>query len=88
MAKYKLPVDKNTIASELGVQLGGERTARQNGSVGGEMVRRTFESFGRSKQIQSYIEKKTSFTKPGLFPLSHVDIKIYPTPIRQEREEG
>lgn len=49
MAKYNLPVDKNTIASELGVQLGGERTARQNGSVGGEMVRRTFESFGKTR---------------------------------------
>ena len=48
MAKYNLPVDKNTVASELGVRLGGDRTARQNGSVGGEMVRRTFASFGKS----------------------------------------
>jgi hypothetical protein len=48
MAKYNLPVDKNTIATEMGVQLGGDRTARQNGSVGGEMVRRTFASFGKS----------------------------------------
>lgn len=47
MAKYNLPVDKNTIAGELGIQLGGDKTARQNGSVGGEMVRRTFESFGK-----------------------------------------
>lgn len=49
MAKYNLPVDKNTIATQMGVQLGAERTARQNGSVGGEMVRRTFESFGKTR---------------------------------------
>jgi len=48
MAKYNLPVDKTTIASQMGVQLGAERTSRQNGSVGGEMVRRTFESFGKT----------------------------------------
>jgi len=48
MAKYNLPVDKTTVASQLGVQLGAERTSRQNGSVGGEMVRRTFESFGKT----------------------------------------
>lgn len=47
MAKYNLPVDKNTVASQMGIQLGGDKTARQNGSVGGEMVRRTFESFGK-----------------------------------------
>lgn len=47
MAKYNLPVDKFEIAKELGVQLGGDRTARQNGSVGGEMVKRTFESLGK-----------------------------------------
>ena len=46
MPKYNLPVDKNTVASQMGIQLGGDKTARQNGSVGGEMVRRTFESFG------------------------------------------
>ena len=49
MAKYNLPVDKNQIASQMGVALGPDRTSRQNGSVGGEMVRRTFESFGKSR---------------------------------------
>ncbi|KGP76573.1 spore protein alpha/beta [Desulfosporosinus sp. Tol-M] len=49
MAKYNLPVDKSTIASQFNVQLGGDATSRQNGSVGGEMVRRTFESFGKIK---------------------------------------
>lgn len=49
MAKYKLPVDKNQIASQTGVTLGPDSTSRQNGSVGGEMVRKTFESFGKSK---------------------------------------
>ncbi|MDA8226533.1 MAG: small, acid-soluble spore protein, alpha/beta type [Desulfitobacterium hafniense] len=49
MAKYNLPVDKNSIAGQMGVQLGGDRTSRENGRVGGEMVRRTFESFGRTK---------------------------------------
>lgn len=48
MAKYNLPVDKNKIASEWGVKLGGDLTSRQNGSVGGEMVKRTFESFGKT----------------------------------------
>lgn len=49
MAKYNLPVDKNTIASQINVNLGPDATSRQNGSVGGEMVRRTFESFGKSR---------------------------------------
>ncbi|MFZ3101156.1 MAG: small, acid-soluble spore protein, alpha/beta type [Desulfitobacteriaceae bacterium] len=49
MAKYNLPVDKNQIASQMGVALGADLTSRQNGSVGGEMVRRTFESFGKSR---------------------------------------
>ena len=31
---------KNEIASELGVTLGPDTTARQNGSVGGEITRR------------------------------------------------
>ncbi|KUO62599.1 MAG: spore protein alpha/beta [Gracilibacter sp. BRH_c7a] len=46
MAKYKLPVDKNQAASSMGVNLGPETSARQNGSVGGYMVKKTFESFG------------------------------------------
>ncbi|MHB1406633.1 MAG: small, acid-soluble spore protein, alpha/beta type [Desulfitobacteriaceae bacterium] len=48
MAKYNLPVDKNQVAGQMGIQLGPDRTSRQNGSVGGEMVRRTFESFGKN----------------------------------------
>ncbi|NLD26438.1 MAG: alpha/beta-type small acid-soluble spore protein, partial [Acholeplasmataceae bacterium] len=31
---------KNEIASEFGVQLGPDATARQNGSVGGEITKR------------------------------------------------
>ena len=46
MAKYKLPVDKNQVARQMGVNLGPDTTARQNGSVGGYMVKKTFESFG------------------------------------------
>lgn len=34
---------KNKIASELGVQLGGDRTSRENGSVGGMMTKRMIE---------------------------------------------
>jgi hypothetical protein len=49
MAKYNLPVDKNQIASQTGITLGPDSTSRQNGSVGGEMVRRTFESFGKTR---------------------------------------
>lgn len=43
MAKYKLPVDKQSTASELRVSLGPDTSSRQNGSVGGEMVKKTFE---------------------------------------------
>ncbi|MHB1654480.1 MAG: small, acid-soluble spore protein, alpha/beta type [Desulfitobacteriaceae bacterium] len=49
MAKYNLPVDKAQIASQMGVSLGPDLTSRQNGSVGGEMVRQTFESFGKTR---------------------------------------
>ncbi|MFZ3100906.1 MAG: alpha/beta-type small acid-soluble spore protein [Desulfitobacteriaceae bacterium] len=31
---------KYEIANEMGVQLGGDRTSRENGSVGGEMTKR------------------------------------------------
>lgn len=31
---------KFEIANELGVQLGGDRTSRENGSVGGQMTKR------------------------------------------------
>ncbi|RJE48472.1 spore protein alpha/beta [Dehalobacter sp. MCB1] len=43
MAKYKLPVNKQSVASELKVNLGPDTSARQNGSVGGSMVKKTFE---------------------------------------------
>lgn len=49
MAKYNLPVDKNQIASQTGITLGPESTSRQNGSVGGEMVKKAFESFGKTR---------------------------------------
>ena len=35
---------KYEIANELGVKLGADATARQNGQVGGEMTRRLVES--------------------------------------------
>lgn len=31
---------KNEIANELGIELGADQTARNNGKVGGEMVKR------------------------------------------------
>ncbi|NLI90870.1 MAG: small, acid-soluble spore protein, alpha/beta type [Peptococcaceae bacterium] len=43
MAKYQLPVDKQSVARELKVNLGPDATSRQNGSVGGSMVKKTFE---------------------------------------------
>lgn len=43
MAKYKLPVSKQSVANELKVTLGPDTSARQNGSVGGSMVKKTFE---------------------------------------------
>lgn len=39
-ARQALDQMKYEIANELGVNLGGETTARQNGSVGGEITRR------------------------------------------------
>jgi hypothetical protein len=46
MAKYRLPIDKSQAASSMGVNLGPDTSARQNGSVGGYMVKKTFESLG------------------------------------------
>ncbi|SFU51024.1 alpha/beta-type small acid-soluble spore protein [Alicyclobacillus macrosporangiidus] len=39
-ARQALQQMKNEIATEFGVQLGGETTSRQNGSVGGEITKR------------------------------------------------
>ena len=39
-AKQAIEQMKYEIANELGVNLGPDATARQNGSVGGEMTRR------------------------------------------------
>ncbi|MCL6600050.1 MAG: alpha/beta-type small acid-soluble spore protein [Alicyclobacillus macrosporangiidus] len=39
-ARQALEQMKNEIATEFGVQLGGETTSRQNGSVGGEITKR------------------------------------------------
>ncbi len=49
MAKYNMPVNKEETARELGIQLGADRTSRENGSVGGRMVRKIFEQFGPSR---------------------------------------
>lgn len=40
---------KYEIANELGVKLGADATARQNGQVGGEMTRRLVESAKNNK---------------------------------------
>ena len=40
---------KAEIASELGVNLGPDATARQNGSVGGEMTKRLVSQSSKSK---------------------------------------
>lgn len=39
-AKQAINQMKNEIANEFGVQLGPDATARQNGSVGGEITKR------------------------------------------------
>ena len=39
-AAQSLDQFKYEIANELGVQLGGDRTSRENGSVGGMMTKR------------------------------------------------
>lgn len=39
-ASQALDQFKYEIATQLGVQLGGDRTSRENGSVGGEMTKR------------------------------------------------
>jgi len=49
MTKFNLPVTKEEIATELGVKLGADRTSRENGSVGGQMVKRIFEQFGSKR---------------------------------------
>ena len=36
---------KNEVAEELGVNLGGKSSAKQNGSVGGEMVKRMVQQY-------------------------------------------
>lgn len=46
MTKYNLPVTKEEVASELGITLGADRTSRENGSVGGQMVKKIFNQFG------------------------------------------
>jgi len=46
MTKYNLPVTKEEVAKELGVTLGADRTSRENGSVGGQMVKKIFNQFG------------------------------------------
>ncbi len=51
MAKYKLPVEKQNIANELRVNLGPDTSSRQNGSVGGEMVKKTFELVDKNKSM-------------------------------------
>ena len=39
-AKQNLDQFKYEVANEMGLQLGGERTSRENGSVGGQMTKR------------------------------------------------
>ncbi|UFT99738.1 alpha/beta-type small acid-soluble spore protein [Radiobacillus kanasensis] len=44
---------KQEIANEFGVELGADTTARANGSVGGEMVKRMIQIAEQSLQNQS-----------------------------------
>ncbi|MGI6120315.1 MAG: small, acid-soluble spore protein, alpha/beta type [Desulfosporosinus sp.] len=39
-ASEKLDQFKYEVANEMGIQLGGDRTSRENGSVGGQMTKR------------------------------------------------
>ncbi|HZK84782.1 MAG TPA: alpha/beta-type small acid-soluble spore protein [Desulfosporosinus sp.] len=39
-AKQQLDQFKYEVANEMGLQLGGDRTSRENGSVGGEMTKK------------------------------------------------
>ena len=48
---------KYEIANELGVKLGADATARQNGQVGGEMTRRLVESAKTKKSTNSSSSK-------------------------------
>ncbi|WP_409302186.1 small, acid-soluble spore protein, alpha/beta type [Peribacillus sp. SCS-155] len=53
-AQQALDQMKTEIANEFGVQLGADTTARANGSVGGEMVKRMIQmaeqQLGRNQQ--------------------------------------
>jgi small acid-soluble spore protein B (major beta-type SASP) len=49
-AERALDQFKYEIASELGVTLGGDRTSRENGSVGGEMTKRMIQLAERQLQ--------------------------------------
>jgi hypothetical protein len=51
VAKYKLPVEKNNVAREIGVNLGPDTSSRQNGSVGGWMVKKTFEYVSNNNRM-------------------------------------
>lgn len=44
----KLEQFKYEVASELGIQTGADTTSRDNGRVGGEMVRRMIDAYGKS----------------------------------------
>ena len=39
-SKQQLDQFKYEVANEMGLQLGGDRTSRENGSVGGQMTKR------------------------------------------------
>jgi small acid-soluble spore protein B (major beta-type SASP) len=45
MAKTNLDKFKMEVAQELGVTLGADRTSRENGSVGGQMVKKMIASY-------------------------------------------
>ena len=51
-AKQAIDKMKYEIANEFGVNLGPDATARQNGSVGGEITRRLIEK-GMGQQVNS-----------------------------------
>lgn len=49
MAKNNLPLDKNQIVGQTGMNLGIENMSGQKASVGEEIVKKTFESFVKTK---------------------------------------
>lgn len=59
-AKQAINQMKYEIANELGVNLGGDATSRQNGSVGGEITRRLVSMAENQMQAQQSQQQNQS----------------------------